>query len=347
MGAVDSAIADAILEHAVDLFRLEAGTRARILDLLQKLQKELIGELASADLTAYQKLRTQELLKQTSAIIDDYYAKMQGELELTLQGVGRIQVNQVTAAVNAAMPVRLGLTLPTETFLTRLVSNVLIQGAPSAEWWGRQNQDTASKFANAVRQGLVAGEGNERIVQRVRGVMNVSANNARSLVHTSIQTVANASRRETFRKNADVINSVRQLSTLDAHTTPTCIAYSDSEWTLDGEPVNDIAKALPAGYNGGTPRHWACRSVEVPVTKSFADLGIDLPEPPEAQRASGAGPVNMDFEEWLSRRTVEQQDAQLGKGRAQLWRDGKINLQQLLDMQGNPMTLAQLHDKYA
>jgi hypothetical protein len=36
----------------------------------------------------------------------------------------------------------------------------------------------------------------------------------------------------------------------------------------------------------------------------------------------------------------------LGKGRAQLWRDGKITLSQLLNAEGAPLTLAQLKAKY-
>jgi hypothetical protein len=36
----------------------------------------------------------------------------------------------------------------------------------------------------------------------------------------------------------------------------------------------------------------------------------------------------------------------LGKGRAELWRSGKITLNQLLDQRGNPLTLAQLQSRY-
>jgi hypothetical protein len=43
---------------------------------------------------------------------------------------------------------------------------------------------------------------------------------------------------------------------------------------------------------------------------------------------------------------VAQQDAQLGVGRAQLWRDGKITLQQLTDSSGNALTLEQLQSLY-
>lgn len=40
------------------------------------------------------------------------------------------------------------------------------------------------------------------------------------------------------------------------------------------------------------------------------------------------------------------QDEQLGAGRAALWRKGTITLEQLLSLDGNPLTLAQLEKRY-
>lgn len=349
MGAVDLAIADEILAHAIDLFRVEASSQQQILRLITELRRELTALLQQEDLTAFTKARTEQLLRQASAVIDGYYAKIEGESVIASKAVGEVQAKHVVSVLNDVL-VHVEASLPTETFLARLVTNALIEGSPASAWWSRQSLDTGFRFANAVRAGLAAGETNADIVRRVAGgrgqvgVLDVSLRNARSLVHTAVQTVANAARRETFRKNADVIQGIRQLSTLDGRTTPVCIGYSGAEWDLDGKPINGTK--LP--YGNGVPRHWGCRSVEVPITKTFRELGIDLDEAPETMRAASGGPVssNITFDEWLSRRTVEQQDEQLGAGRAQLWRAGKISLAQLLDLQGNPMSVRQLQAKY-
>ena len=351
MGGLDAEIADAVLSHALDILRLEAGTRARVIALLNELQLELVSRLANEDLTAFSKARLQTLLKQVGDVVDSYYLRAQGELDLTMTGVADVSASHTVDTFNTVFAADFSASLPSATFLERIASNVLIQGAPSAEWWSRQSLDTVFRFSNAVRQGMVAGDTNEQIVARIAGsprkgisgIMDVSRTNARALVHTSIQEVANESRMETFRKNADVISAVQQLSTMDSHTTEICIAYSGMKWTLDGEPLEG---ALP--FNGGPPRHWGCRSVLVPVTKTFAELGVNLPELPIGKRASSEGPIaaNTTFEQFLSRRTTAQQDEQLGVGRAQLWRDGKITLTQLLDLQGNPLSLEQLRAKY-
>lgn len=351
MSGIEELLADELIGHQIDLFRLEAHTRAEVLKLLDRLQRELIFRLSQETLTDYGKARLQKMLREASSVIDEYYMKAGGEMALTLPGVGEVQAKAVADSLAVAFKAQITAGLPTETYLARLVTNVLIQGAPSGDWWSRQSLDTSFKFANAVRQGLAQGETNEQIVSRIAGkrgvpgIMDVSKTNARALVQASVQAVAADARRETFRKNSDVITGIRQLSTLDGHTTDICIAYSGAEYTLDGEPINGTK--LP--YNGGVPRHWGCRSVEVPITKTFKDLGIDMPEPAPSTRASSEGQISAKttFEQWLSRRTKEQQDEQLGPGRAELWRKGVITLQQLLDMQGNPLTLAQLRAKYA
>lgn len=71
-----------------------------------------------------------------------------------------------------------------------------------------------------------------------------------------------------------------------------------------------------------------CRSVETPLV----DLGSIRP----------GQNTDLSMDEWLSRRTVAQQDEQLGAGKAALWRAGKISLGDLVNQRGNPASLAQL-----
>lgn len=346
--SADPEVVDAILGHQLDLLRLEAGTRARVLRLLADLQRDLTAKIDAGGLTDWSKARIQALLRQANETIDSYYLRIQGELELTMSGVAQAQA----AHISDLLTISVSASLPTETFFARLVSNVLIHGAPSAAWWERQSESLAFKFANVVRQGATAGMTGEEIVRRITGsprlgipgIMEVSRSQARGLVHTSIQTVANASRMETFRKNKDVVKGVRQLSTFDSHTTLTCISYDDQTWDLDGKTTGKTV--LPFVNDGGSadgvPRHWGCRSVLVPETKTFRELGVDMDELPRAPRPGGKS-----MDDFLAGRTTEQLDEQLGKGRADLYRRGVITREQLLNLSGNPLSLAQLLKKYA
>jgi len=338
MGALDQALIDEIISHQIDLYRLDAGVRQQVLDILTRMQRELVSKLANEDLTDFGKQRTAALLRECSDIIDHYYTMSQGELDLTLHGVGSATATHTADALTAAVSVESH--LPTETFFKTLASNALIQGAPSAEWWSRQSLDASFKFANAVRQGLAQAETNQQIIARVigkrgfPGIMDISRRNAAALVQTSVQAVANDARLETFKRNADVITALEWHTALDGHVCELCIPRAGLQWTVDGEP---IGHSMPFQ---NPPIHFNDRCVLLPRT-SLSNVG-------RTTRAASGGPVSAttSFEQWLSRRTVAQQDAQLGNGRAQLWRDGTITLQQLLDLRGNPLTLAELKATY-
>lgn len=86
-----------------------------------------------------------------------------------------------------------------------------------------------------------------------------------------------------------------------------------------------------------------CRSVLVPVLIPWKELGVNV-EPPKGTRASDLGPVpaDMSFDAFLKRHDKEYQDELLGKGKADLWRSGKISLRDLISQDGRPMTLKDL-----
>lgn len=343
---VNSNIQAALLRQQLDLLRLEAGAREKVLDTLDDMVDELVQKLATQDLTSFNKARTSAFINAAADSIEEYYSKIFVGMDKTLLGAAEVQARATAKLLEKTyIGIELAASLPTDTFLERLVSNAVILGAPSEEWWARQSRDTSFRFANAVRQGLVAGDTAEGVVSRVKATIDVSRSNARSLVHSSIMEVAAEARMETFKKNADVIEGIRQVSTLDSSTTDICMAYDGAEFDLDGNPINGTT--LP--YEGGVPRHWGCRSVEVPITMTFKELGIDMPEPKAGTRASEDGPVpaRMTFDDFLSAHTEEEQNEMLGTGRAELWRNGDITLQQLLDQKGNPLTLEELQDKYA
>jgi SPP1 gp7 family putative phage head morphogenesis protein len=327
---------DDLIARSIALFRLTAGERKKALALLEAMRKELNRKLNEGNLTDFGKRRPKQMLRQANEIISQSYSAINTRLDETLSGLAGVET-----ASTAKILVSLGVTIttPTANAIQSIVSDVLIQGAPSKAWWAKQSEQTQFAFAQQVRQGIAQGEPNAKIVNRVRAVMDVRKRDAAALVHTSVQTVANDARLAVFKANGDAIKGLKQLSTLDGRTSDICMAYSGAEWKLDGTPIN----GAPA-FNGGTPRHFNCRSVIVPILKSFRDLGIDIDEVPEGTRASEEGqvPASTTFEQFLSRKTKEQQDDMLGAGRADLWRDGKITLRDLLDQNGRPLALNEL-----
>jgi len=348
MTPANEIIARSIIEHQLDLLRLSAHSQSVATNIIERMQLELESLLRKDNLTEFGRARLNRLLSEANDVISRYYEALNTNNADIMKGVARAQVGSSQRAL-AGVNVSLDAGLPSAAFVEALAGNALIEGAKTSSWWGKQSSDVAFKFANTVRQGLIQGETTEQIVRRVTGtaeqagVMDVARSNARSLVQSSIQQVANDARLVTFKRNSDVIKGVRQISTLDSHTTEICIAYDGQEWDLDGEPIGDTE--LP--FSGGPPRHWGCRSVLVPITKTFKELGINVPEFAAGDRATALGPQKMTMQQWLESRTPEQLAEQLGRGRAELFSEGKITLQQLVDMRGNPLTLAELEARVA
>lgn len=368
MSEKDDILADGIITRQIQLLRFTAGTRGKVLEILRRMEEELTEKLfySGRKLTEIGREDLARLLRQTTDLIEQYYSEAADYMGGELTALGRVEAVAVAASLDSAFRGAVTPSLPTEAYFRRLADNTLIQGAPSAAWWKQQSEQTAFRFSNEVRQGLAQAETNAQITQRIMGratgysvidgkrvyryaggAMDVERRNAAALVQTSVQAVANTARMDTFTANQDVIKGVRHISTLDSHTTTRCVAFNQLAWEIPGH------KPIPPNkfpYHGGTPIHWNCRSIMLPVTKTFRELGIDMDEfdPSTTTRSANGGPVAADlsFGAYLKRKPDSFVDDLLGPGRAQLWRDGKIKLPQLLDQTGRPLTLKELRKKY-
>lgn len=331
---------DDVLHQTLSLFRLSAAQATATVKRLRAMERRLIAELSAPLLSDASKSEIKTILANADGIISDYYDAIQTDLNVPELG------STVASATGKSLEIALGVeaaSLPTQAYFKSLAKTALILGAPAAEWWNAQAADTSFKFASQLRQGLAASETNQQIIGRIVGTMDFARRNAASLVQTSVQAVANDARLETFRANSDVISGIMQISTLDSHTSQVCIAYSGATWDLEGNPLN----RSPA-FNGGPPRHFNCRSVLVPLTKTFRQLGVNIDEAKQTTRSSSEGQISAktSFDAFLKRQGVEYQNEMLGAGRADLWRDGKITLRDLVNGQGRPLTLEELQTKF-
>lgn len=350
MPAINGKLLDKIIRFQVDLRRMEAGTRKKALETLQSLQKELVKELSKPDdISSLPKYKISEILSNISPILIEHYSQIDSDVQADIDGVAKLEVKEAANALKETVFVNLEVNTPTKAVIDRL-SNPLVQGGPMSGWWNRQRDTLKFKFGNEVRQGILLGETNQQIIQRIvgkgdiPGIMRIARNDAAALVHTSVHQVANDARQAVYDQNDDVIKSYVWFTALDSHVCAQCMGRSGLKWrnNADKTPINhSVPFQIP-------PIHYNDRCVLLPETLTFEELGIDSPEIPAGTRASSFGQVdaNITFDQYLSKLPKTTQDDMLGVGRAQLWRDGKISLSQLLDGRGRELTLAQLEEKY-
>ena len=354
--SVNDNVLDAITGYSVDLVRLETSFKKDVIKHLKTLESNLIAELDKSRLgegsTAFQRKRMQVLLSQTKKTIKSAYADIAETNATNMLGTATLAESQAVSAVNSSINVQVLSVGMSEQTIKSIASNVLIQGAPSSEWWAKQSVSMNSNFKNLIRQSMLAGETTQEITRKVRGsrslgykdgIMFSSKRNAEALVRTSVQTVANESRLKTFESNDDIVKGIEWHATLDSRTTPICQFLDGKQWDNNRKPIGHKYK-----FTGPTA-HWNCRSTQVPVLKSWEELGAKgkFKEIPESTRSSMDGQVSakLGYEDWLKSKPKAFQVEVLGRGKWDLWQKGKVGFKDLVDQSGNAVSLDDLLKK--
>jgi SPP1 gp7 family putative phage head morphogenesis protein len=153
------------------------------------------------------------------------------------------------------------------------------------------------------------------------GVLETTTNHARAIVRTSVTDISNRAAREVYSANDDLTKEFRYVATLDSRTSDICMGLDGQQFEYDSE-----AARYP-------PQHVNCRSTIVPVL--LDEIGVP------GDRASEGGPVPADtnYQDWLKGQDTAKQNAILGPQRAQMFRDGKINLRDLVRSDGTSLTV--------
>ncbi len=336
--SINDTLADDITARTITLARYDASLRRDVLALLRQVEKDIVAALPGIT-SEINKARRTKQLNEVRQLIANGYVEITQLTEKELSDLGVIEAKWQRSSINGAAGFELAVAMPTEAALAAITRNTLVQGAPSAAWWAKQDANLQFQFTNAVRTGLAQSESTGQIIKRVRQVMDVSRRDAASLVRTSVQAVAVEARDMTLKANSDVVKGKIQVSTLDSRTTFLCASRNGATYNLANEPI--APKKMP--YIA-LPAHFQCRSAYSPLTKSFRELGLDIDEFSPSTRASMDGqiPAETTFEQFLDRKGKSWQNEYLGPGRAELWRSGSITLNDLVGSTGRELTLDQL-----
>ena len=186
-------------------------------------------------------------------------------------------------------------------------------------------------IVRTIRDGHLAGETSQVITSKVADMAPLHKAQAGSLTRTIVNRVSSVARDQVFRANADILDGVEWVSTLDGRTSLTCMG-------LDG-------KVFPVGSGPRPPAHWSCRSTVIAAVKPEYDaLGGEGQRP--SVGATGAEQVSgsTTYGQWLKRQPAAFQDEVLGDTRAALFRRGGLDIGAFTDRHGQPYSLDRLKE---
>lgn len=383
MGISDD-FADRFTTFSASLVRYEGSVQREILGFLHLLGTELETMIRDADLDgvsrkSFKFKRMEALLQEVKGTIAASTKAISKTMDGHLLDLSSTSSNFALKAVNDVIGANVLTTALTPRDLKVLVSNTLIEGAPSKEWWSKQDTKLQDAFTRQMRMGVALGETNDQLVRRIRGaktgsrvvtidgkekrvpvysngIMDVSTREAEALVRTSVQAISNETLEQTYRENPDTIKGIQALVTLDGRTTLTCISRSGGAWDLEtGDPLPESTVDIP--YPGHPPWHWQCRTTIIPITYSWEELierannpkGVKLKKTvPKTTQSSMDGQVsgNLTYEQWLKTKDEAFQQEVLGKTKWDMWQRGDLTVAQMVDQTGRPLRIEEIREKF-
>lgn len=361
---------DATLKDTIFTDQYGAGLNKQVQQLLINTENEIAATIAKNDPTApsmtkWKAQRLEKLQNQISDIVKTGYKDISSLTNGELNILAKVQAKNVVNKFNGAVGADLFQVTLTPDNVKSIVQNTLIDGQVIGDWWKKQSVDTQQRLSSAMAAGtqalqigLVQAETVGDLIGRIRGtaltpgVMSISKREATSLVRTSVMQVANATRQETYKANADVLDGFEFIATLDERTCPRCAPYDGKKYDMNMQP---IGHSLPFP---GTPVHWQCRCTTCPSTKSWAALAgansslskkqiTSLNNIPISERASMNGPIggNITYDGWLKSQSINTQKEVLGPGKYKLWAENKLDSIDLVNNNGMPLTIKELQIK--
>lgn len=321
--------------------RIIAGQNVELNEQLNSIAANIEKALKGKELTEYQGKRLDKAISELASMV-----------RINAPDLAGFAASEASFINSAFVSIGLDTVVPAANVVAEVAKSAVMQGGTMAEWFGQLNEAARFNLSRTVKNGVLLGLTNSQIAKTIVGKGDKGSEpiakarrDGMAIVRTATQTVANDVRMASYAENADIIKSVQWVATLDSRTSDICIARSGKTWSFPD--LKPQGHSIP--WNNGPPAHWACRSTSVPVTRSMAEItGKAEDKIAPRTRASMDGEVAQDltFDDFLKGKSPEFADEMLGKGRAELWRSGKITLNQLLDQRGNPLTLAQLQARY-
>lgn len=326
---------DRSLRHAVYLQRYKKTEVKSIIKLLgNDVLPDLLGKI-DGRIQNNAGAWTTAKLQETAATLNEFMrGAMKGlgeKVDTRMSALAIAEAEWQKATLADVVPMNISFTLPSPELLRSIVTSRPFEGKVMGEWFETAGADVADQAMKQIKIGIATGESVDEMSKRLKGSLAERAGaNVSATVRTATAFVTNEARQEVYKENDDVIKGEQAVATLDGRTTEFCMG-------IDG-------KVFPVGEGPRSPFHWGCRTIFVPITKSWKELGIPREETEPGERASMDGQVSetLTYEDWLKTQPEEFQNGVLGEERADVFRRGEISLDRFTDMNQKPLTLEQL-----
>lgn len=274
-------------QHAVFLERYKGSVVNKILAFLNRLDADLVRQIAERLEQNESRLRLEHLLAQIRVVNDAIAASLQRELELELREFAPVEIAAYAEAIQDAIAVPASIYAPAPAVLVTAALSDPLDGKLIGEWVESYGAAKQARIRDQIRLGFADGETTEQVVRRIKGtrknqyrdgVLEISRRDARTVVRSSLAALSAKARDETFNSNSHIFDDkIRWLSHLDGRTSSYCRVRDKKLYRLsDKKPIGHDLPWL----EGAGRIHPSCRSTSIAITRDYKSMGLDLEEPP-------------------------------------------------------------------
>lgn len=361
MATANERLLDEAIRHSVELHQYSNSIVHKMIAVLNRsdsrLFSALIDALSRIDPDSFTVERLQDLLASVRQLNAAAFKEVQKALTVELADFLVFEADYQRAMLVSAIPVQVPVAAVSIAQVRAAAVSRPFQGVLLREVLSELDETRARLVRRTIAQGFTEGKSIDAIVRELRGtrakgyadgLFNRARRDVEAIVRTAVSHYAKTVRQEMADNNQDLIKALRWVSTLDSRTSAFCRIRDGRLY--DPKTFKPIDHDLPWGGGPGAA-HWNCRSVSVPVLKSWKELGsvVDIPEFKPATRASmdGQVPADLSYADWIKQQPFARQVEVLGETRARLLRDGGADLGDFYGAKGRYLSLAEMRERYA
>lgn len=304
------------------------------------------------------------------------------ELEETLtEQLQELAITEAQGAahiIQGAIPTVLGLQTPPADKLFAIVKSQPLEGKVLSEWLAKAKRTDVDSIVTQAKAGIIQGQTPIQVTRTIMGNREndfedgIAKRKARRDIQTLTRTITNGIQNEAkqalYDANEDIFDQEQFVSTLDSRTTLVCAMNDNKVFKRRTGPM--------------PPLHFNCRSLRVPfinadrlgnrafdpsteksLVKEYAEQNnlegvtsrdklprgtkgdFDAWARKRRRELIGQVPSTTSYADWLKGQTPEFQDELLGKGKAELFREGNLTLDNFVSRDGKALSLTELKAK--
>lgn len=230
-------------------------------------------------------------------------------------------------------------------------SNLVMSVGGQASTWDdftkNNTRDTVRAVSGVVRTGIRDGQTVSEMTSVLRGKYNRrtkkyegglitgrQAKRAETLVRTGFSHHTNAARDQFAKQNSDLIGERVFFATLDSRTTTICMSNHLRRWAID----DTTYPKLPLHYNERSIYLFTTDGFDPSKEERAVEFGLSEDGESDFEMVSG----KLTADQWLRRQPRWFVEESLGKGKAELFISGGLEISSMVDVQNNPLSLSEI-----